>query len=71
MKGYEAPLAAWRVHGTAAKFYERAGNIAFAGHHRDLARGTIFKLANSLLADHPLRTTFLSAAPVCRVLDGS
>lgn len=71
VEGYEVPLAAWRVHGTAAEIYEHAGNAVLAGHHRELGRATIFRLANSLPPEDPLRTTFLSAAPVSKVIEDS
>jgi hypothetical protein len=54
-------MAAWRVHATAAEFYQRRGDIATAARHRELSRATILKLANSLAADSPLRKAFLSA----------
>jgi tetratricopeptide (TPR) repeat protein len=69
IQGYEVPLAAWRVHGTAAELYARAKNHGLAEHHRELSRTTIMKLANSLGADDPLRAIFLSAPPVLRVLN--
>jgi hypothetical protein len=73
IEGFEAPLAAWRVHGTAADLYARAGDgdsagHPAAGHHRELSRATILKLANSLVADVPLRQIFLSAAVVRKIL---
>jgi hypothetical protein len=69
MEGFQVPLAAWRVHRTAAELYSRAENDAAGGRHRALARATIVKLANSLAADDPLRDTFLSAAPVREIVD--
>jgi DNA-binding winged helix-turn-helix (wHTH) protein len=69
IQGYEVPLAAWRVHGTAAELYARAKNHGLAEHHRELSRTTIMKLANSLGANDPLRAIFLSAPPVLRVLN--
>jgi DNA-binding winged helix-turn-helix (wHTH) protein/tetratricopeptide (TPR) repeat protein len=68
MEGFEVPLSAWRVHATAAELYARHGNNDLAGHHRDLSRATILKLANSLAPDDPLRRTFLAARPVRKVL---
>lgn len=66
---YEVPLAAWRVHGTAGDLYGRAGKIDLATRHRELSRTTIMKLANSLgPEEEALRTTFLSAPSVDRIL---
>ena len=61
IEGYEVPLAAWRVHATAADLYSRTGRKDLAERHRALSRATIMKLANSLDPDDPLRTTFLRA----------
>ena len=71
MEGFEGPLAAWRVHGTAAALYGRAKNHAASERHRALARATILGLSNSLGADDPLRDTFLSAPSVCSIVDPS
>jgi hypothetical protein len=68
MDGYEVPLAAWRVHGTAAELFARAGSNGLAEHHQELSRATILKLANSLAAEDPLRKTFLSAPAIRKVL---
>src|SRR5262249_14603258 len=48
MEGFEVPLAAWRVHGTAAELYTRMGHDASANQDRALSRATILSLANSL-----------------------
>jgi len=69
MEGFEVPLAAWRVHGTAAELYGRAGNDAASESHRALARATILRLSNSLASDDPLRDTFLSAPSARRIVD--
>jgi hypothetical protein len=69
IEGYEVPLAAWRVHGTAAEFYARAGNNGLAEHHRELSRATIMKLADSLPPTEPLRQIFLSASMIRKILD--
>jgi hypothetical protein len=42
------PLAAWRIHATAAELYARAANRDLVGHYRELSRATIMKLADSL-----------------------
>jgi len=64
----EVPLAAWRVHATAAVLNERTGKSGEADHHRALSRATILQLAQSLPAAAPLRHTFLSAPAVVKVL---
>jgi hypothetical protein len=61
IQGFEAPLAAWRVHATAADLYDREKNRELAEHHRDLSRATILSLADSLPQDSSLRKTFLSS----------
>jgi hypothetical protein len=56
--GYEVPLAAWRLRDKES-----------AEHHRELSRGTITKLADSPgPEEEALRTTFLSASSVERIL---
>jgi tetratricopeptide (TPR) repeat protein len=69
IEGYEVPLAAWRIHGTAADLLTRAGNNDLADHHCELSRATITKLADSLGAEDSLRATFLSAPLVRTILD--
>jgi DNA-binding winged helix-turn-helix (wHTH) protein len=69
MEGYEVPLAAWRIHGTAADLYTRAGHHDSASNHSELSRTTILKLAASLDADDPLRSIFLSAPSIRKILD--
>jgi tetratricopeptide (TPR) repeat protein len=68
MEGFEVPLAAWRVHATAAELYARSGDNHLVEYHREISRATIMTLANSLGPEEPLRTTFLSAPPVRKVL---
>jgi DNA-binding winged helix-turn-helix (wHTH) protein/tetratricopeptide (TPR) repeat protein len=70
MEGFEVPLAAWRVHATAAVLDDRRGNVESALRHRELSRATILRIANSLAPEHPLRITFLSAAPIATILRG-
>jgi DNA-binding winged helix-turn-helix (wHTH) protein len=71
MDGFEVPLAAWRVHATAAELSERLGDMGAAEHHRELGRDTILTLATSLPPEHPLRRTFLSTPSVSKLLAGS
>ena len=68
MEGFEVPLAAWRVHATAAELYILARDQKSAKHHRELSRATILKLAESLPAEDHLRKTFLSAPSVAKIL---
>jgi hypothetical protein len=68
MEGFEVPLAAWRVHGTAAELSARLGNNAAAEQHRASSRATILRLADSLPHDEPLRVRFLSAPPVRQIV---
>ena len=68
MEGFEVPLAAWRVHATAAELYRASDNIESVNHHRELSRATILKLADSLGIEESLRKTFLSAPAVRKVL---
>ena len=69
MEDFELPLARWRVHGTAADLFARAGDTAVAESHCELGRATVMSLANSLEPEDPLRMTFLSAPAVHRVLE--
>jgi hypothetical protein len=68
MEGFEVPLAAWRVHETAAELSERRGDIEAANHHRALSRATVLKLSSSLPADDPVRHAFVTAPPISRIL---
>ena len=68
VQGFEVPLAAWKVHATAALIEEEWGSLESARSHRNLSRTTILRLANSLPEQEPLRKIFLSAPAVARVL---
>src|SRR5208282_3073581 len=68
MEGFEVPLAAWRVHATAAERYQGSKKSEASEHHRELSRATILKLADSLPSEEPIRRIFLSAPSVRRVL---
>ena len=63
----EVPLAAWRVHATAAVLNERTGKSGEADRHRALSHATMLPLAQSLPAAAPLRHPFLSAPAVVKV----
>src|SRR5216683_3122913 len=69
MEGFEVPLAAWRVHASAAELERRLGNQRAAGRHRSLGRSTVLALANSLVDYERLRETFLAAPPVRAIID--
>ena len=68
MEGFEVPLAAWRVHATAAELYRRMKSRKLAESQLALSRKTIMKLANSLPAEEPLRHIFLSAPKIRKIL---
>jgi DNA-binding winged helix-turn-helix (wHTH) protein len=68
VQGFEVPLAAWKVHATAAVIEEEGGSLESARSHRNLSRTTILRLANSLPEQEPLRKIFLSAPAVAQVL---
>jgi len=68
MEGFEVPLAAWRVHATAAELYRRMKSRKLAESQLALSRKTIMKLANSLAAEEPLRHIFLSAPKIRKIL---
>jgi tetratricopeptide (TPR) repeat protein len=70
MEGFEVPLAAWRVHATAAELDQRMKSRELAEHHLALSRETIMKLATSLPPEEALRQTLLSA-PIIRKILGS
>jgi len=69
MEGFEVPLAAWRVHASAADVEGRLGNQREAGRHRALGGATVLALANSLGEHEHLRETFLAAPPVRAIID--
>ena len=65
---FEILVAAWQVYATAWHLYGHAKEHKIAEVNRERAETCILKIANSFAADEPLRTTFLTAAPVRRVL---
>ena len=68
MEGFEVPLAAWRVHATAARLFESATNTLLSQKHLEASCATILKLADSLSAEGSPRQTFLSAPEISKVL---
>ncbi len=69
MDGFEAPLAHWRVHATAAELHQRAGECEIAGRHLELSAATIRKCAASLERHREIQEIFLAATPVRSVLE--
>ena len=57
-KGFETPLADWRVHETAAAAYSMSRNSELAGSHAQLSAAGKKRLAGSLPEGHHLRQTF-------------
>ncbi len=55
------PLAAWRVHATAASLLGGTGEAALAQRHHQKARVAILSLADSLAERHALKAKFLSS----------
>lgn len=68
MQGFDLPLAEWVVHATAAEMYETTGQRELAERHYRISSTTIERLASSLQTDKALRRTFLTAAPVRKIL---
>ncbi len=71
LEGFAVPVAAWQVHATACKLHAHAGDRGTAEAHRDAAKRHIEAIADSLVADEPLRASFLSALSVRTVLGRS
>jgi hypothetical protein len=69
MEGFEVPLAAWRVHASAAELEGRQGNRRAAERHRSLGRATVLALAKSLMGHEGLREAFLAAPAVFAITD--
>jgi DNA-binding winged helix-turn-helix (wHTH) protein/tetratricopeptide (TPR) repeat protein len=65
---FDSLVAAWQVHGTAWQAYGRLKEHKTAETNRERAEACILKIANSFAHDEPLRTTFLTAAPIRRIL---
>jgi len=65
---FEILVAAWQVYGTAWLAHEHVKEHKIAEANRERAEACIFTIANSFAPDEPLRTTFLTADPVRRIL---
>ena len=68
LEEFEIPVAAWRVHATAYDLYRKTRKHS-AEPERARAEVYIRVLADSFAPDEPLRSTFLAAAPVSRILN--
>ena len=66
--GFEVPVAGWQVHATAWRLFESKQQYAEAESHREQAQACILKIADSFPKGEPLRESFLSAAPITRIL---
>jgi tetratricopeptide (TPR) repeat protein len=64
----EILVAAWQVYATAWQLYRHVKEHKTAETNRERAETCILKIANSFAPDEPLRTTFMSAAPVRLIL---
>lgn len=71
MEGFDTPLAAWRVHATAAAVEQRAGRLAESARHRDRSQTAALRLADSLPREHRLRARFLASPAIAHILSNS
>ena len=71
LENVDAPLAAWRLHATAASLDLRKGNTEAATGHRERSREIVRRLAGSLAGDHPLRESLLAGAGVTATRAGA
>jgi hypothetical protein len=70
IEGFEAPVAGWRAHATAAEVFQVRGDKTAAGSHREKARDIVLQLASNLGAENEaLRRTFLTAPRVVTILE--
>jgi DNA-binding winged helix-turn-helix (wHTH) protein/tetratricopeptide (TPR) repeat protein len=67
---FEILFAAWQTYATAWQLYQREKEHKTAEMHRERAEVCVLEIANSFATDEPLRATFLTADPVCRILHG-
>ena len=64
----EIPVAAWQTYATAWQLYDFAKEPKAADGYRQRAEACVLKIAGSFEPEEPLRNSFLSAAPVRRIL---
>jgi DNA-binding winged helix-turn-helix (wHTH) protein/tetratricopeptide (TPR) repeat protein len=62
--------AAWQIFATASQVCRHAKELKTAEAYRDRAESCILQIVDSFEPDEPLRTTFLTADPVRRILHG-
>ena len=68
MSGFDLPLAAWRVHKTAALLSRLSGNGELLDFHLAQARGVGVSLAKSLDSRPALQQTFRSSPAISEIL---
>jgi hypothetical protein len=68
IEGYEAPVAAWKIHASAAEAEGLLGNNAVAENHRRVSAAIVLELARSLPELDPTRNALLSSPHAKRVL---
>jgi tetratricopeptide (TPR) repeat protein len=69
LENFEIPVAAWQVHHTARQLYTGAGDRERGDRHRASAIEAVMRLADSFEDGDPLRTSFLTAPPIRRILE--
>src|SRR5262249_306715 len=65
----DVAVAGWQVHARAWRLHQRRQRYTEAESHRESAQADILKIADSFPEGEPLRDTFLSAAPIARILN--
>jgi DNA-binding winged helix-turn-helix (wHTH) protein/tetratricopeptide (TPR) repeat protein len=68
IEGYEAPVAAWKIHASAAEAEGLLGNNAVAENHRRVSAAIVLELARSLPETDSTRNALLSSPRAKRVL---
>ena len=68
IEGYEAPVAAWKIHASAAEAEGLLGNDAVAENHRRVSAAIVLELTRSLPETDPTRNALLSSPRAKRVL---
>jgi tetratricopeptide (TPR) repeat protein len=68
IESYEAPLAAWKIHASAAAAEDLLGNVAVAENHRRVSAAIVLALAQSLPEKDPIRNALLISHQAKRVL---
>ena len=67
----EIGSGAWQTFATASQVYRDAKELRTAEMYRDRAESCVLQIANSFEPAEPLRATFLAAAPVRQILQGT